>query len=134
MGGNLTGDYLQEEVRRGERIVAIDDDCVLLAPFASRRAYHLTILPRRPAQRLEDEPEGIGGAMLHEALRRLATRFGAQPPLNAWVRTAVQGADHSSGRSELLPALTAAGGVELGAGSDVCTVAPEQAAEELRAL
>lgn len=134
MGSNLTGDYVQEEVRRGERIVAIDDDCVLLAPFASRRAYHLTILPRRPARRLEAEPDGIGGAMLHDALRRLAARFGAQPPLNAWVRTAVQGAEHSSWRIELLPALATAGGVELGAGIDVCTVAPEQAAEELRAL
>lgn len=134
MGGNLTADYLQEEVRRGERIVAIDDECVLLAPYASRRAYHLTILPRRAALRLEDEPAGIGGAMLHDALRRLAARFGAQPPLNAWVRTAAQGAEHSSWRIELLPALATAGGVELGAGVDVCTVAPEQAADELRAL
>ena len=36
MGGNLLGDLLQEEVRMRDRIVAIDDDAVLLAPYASR--------------------------------------------------------------------------------------------------
>ena len=36
MGGNLLGDLVQEEVRRRERIVAIDDEAVLLAPYASR--------------------------------------------------------------------------------------------------
>ena len=38
MGGNLQADLVQEEVRRRVRIVAIDDEAVLLAPFASRRA------------------------------------------------------------------------------------------------
>ncbi|MBO9534384.1 MAG: hypothetical protein J7513_15535 [Solirubrobacteraceae bacterium] len=132
MGGDLTADLLQEEVRRRERIVAIDDDCVLLAPFASRSAYHLTILPRRAALRIEDQPDGIGGRMVHLALSRLAARFGAPPPLNLWVRTAVAGAERTSWRIELLPALDRPGGVELGAGIDVCTVSPEQAAAELR--
>lgn len=132
MGGDLTADYLQEEVRRGDRVVAVDEECVLIAPFASRRAYHLTILPRRSALRFEDQADGLGGAMLHQAVRRLAARFGAPPPANLWLRTAVQGAERTSWRIELLPALATAGGVELGAGIDVCTVAPEQAAEELR--
>jgi UDPglucose--hexose-1-phosphate uridylyltransferase len=133
MGGDLTADLLQEEVRRRERIVAIDDDTVLLAPWASRAAYHLTILPRRAALRFEDQPDGIGGRMLHLALSRLAERFGTPVPLNGWVRTAVAGAERTSWRIELLPALEQRGGVELGAGIDVCTVPPEQAAAELRA-
>ena len=36
MGGNLLADLVQEEVRRRERIVAIDDEAVLMAPYASR--------------------------------------------------------------------------------------------------
>jgi UDPglucose--hexose-1-phosphate uridylyltransferase len=132
MGGDLTADLLQEEVRRRERIVAIDDDVVLIAPWASRSAYHLTILPRRAALRFEDQPDGIAGRMLHLALTRLAERFGAPPPINMWVRTAVAGAERTSWRIELLPALAQPGGVELGAGIDVCTVSPEQAAAELR--
>ncbi|MEH3053093.1 MAG: hypothetical protein PGN13_03665 [Patulibacter minatonensis] len=131
-GSNLTADVLQEEVRRQSRIVAIDDDCVLLAPFASRTAYHLTILPRRAALRFEDEPDGIGGRMVHLALTRLAERFGVPVPMNLWVRTAVSGAEHTCWRIELMPALEQHGGVELGAGLDVCTVAPERAAAELR--
>ncbi|MFT4033997.1 MAG: hypothetical protein QM679_00305 [Patulibacter sp.] len=133
MGGDLTADLLQEEVRRRERVVAIDDDAVLLAPFASRAAYHLTIVPRRAALRIEQQADGIAGAMLHRALTALARRFDAPVPLNLWVRTAVAGAERTSWRIELLPALARPGGVELGAGIDVCTVAPEQAAAELRA-
>ena len=34
MGGNLLADLVQEEVRRRERIVAIDDEAVLMAPYA----------------------------------------------------------------------------------------------------
>ncbi len=134
MGASLAADYLQEEVRRGHRVVAVDDDCVLLAPWASRVAYHLTILPRRAALRFEDEPASIGAAMLGDALRRLSVRFGAPPPLNLWVRTAVSGAERTCWRIEILPTLARPGGVELGAGLDVATVAPEQAAEDLRSL
>jgi UDPglucose--hexose-1-phosphate uridylyltransferase len=133
MGCDLTADLLQAEVRLRDRVVAIDDDTVLLAPWASRGAYHLSIVPRRAALRFEDQAAGIGGRMLHLALTRLAARFGAPPPLNAWVRTAVAGAERTCWRIELLPALEHRGGVELGAEIDVCTVAPEQAAAELRA-
>lgn len=134
MGGNLTADYLQEEVRRGHRLVAVDDDCVLVAPWASRGAYHLTILPRRTALRFEDEPEGVAAPMLADALRRLSERFGVPPPLNLWIRTAVSGAERTCWRIELLPVLAQQGGVELGTGIDVATIAPEQAAQELRSL
>src|SRR4029079_2898909 len=40
MGGNLLADLIQEEVRRRERIVPIDDEAVLMAPFASRVPFH----------------------------------------------------------------------------------------------
>lgn len=133
-GGNLTADYLQEEVRRNRRMVAVDDDCVLIAPWASRGAYHLTILPRRAALRFEDEPEGLAAPMIADALRRLTARFGATPAFNLWLRTGVSGAERTSWRIELLPVLARPGGVELGAGLDVCTVAPEIAAPELAAL
>ena len=133
-GASLASDYLQEEVRRRHRVVAVDDETVLIAPWASRGPYHLTILPRTTALAFEEQPEGIGAAMLGDALRRLAARFGAPPPLNLWLRTAVSGAERTSWRIELLPALTQLGGLELASGLDVCTVAPETAAAELRSL
>lgn len=134
MGASLAGDYLQEEVRRGDRLVEVTDDAVVIAPWASRGAYHLTILPRRATLRFEDEPAGIGAAALGGALRRLAAHFGAPPPLNLWLHTAVSGAERTAWRIELLPALAQPGGFELSTGQAVCTVAPEQAAAELRAL
>jgi len=36
MGGNLLADLVQEEVRRRERIVAIDEETVLMAPYGAR--------------------------------------------------------------------------------------------------
>ena len=47
MGHNLLEDLVQEEVRRRERIVAIDDEAVLLAPYASRLPFQLMLAPRR---------------------------------------------------------------------------------------
>src|SRR5262249_36801082 len=81
MGGNLLADLVQAEVRERERIVAIDDEAVLMAPYASRVPYHLLLAPRKPAARLEvDGPSGA--ALLHDALRRLRAKLGASPPLN----------------------------------------------------
>ena len=48
MGQNLLGDLVAEEVRRRERIVAIDEEAVLMAPYASRLPFQLMLAPRRP--------------------------------------------------------------------------------------
>ena len=79
MGGNLLGDLVQEEVRRRERIVAIDDETVLMAPYGARVPFQLLIAPRTPRMRFEDDGP-IGARMLHDALTRLARRLGASPP------------------------------------------------------
>ena len=65
-------------------------------------------------------------------LCRLRRRLGASPPLNLWVRTAPSGADHFCWRIDIMPRLTHLAGLELGAGVNLCIVAPEQAAADLR--
>ena len=131
MGQNLLGDLVQEEVRRRERLVAVDDEAVLLAPYGSRLPYQLMIAPRKPRARFEDDGP-IGAAMLHDALGRLARTLGASPPLNLWVRTAPQGAEHFSWRIDILPRLVHLAGLELGVGVSLNIVSPERAAGELR--
>jgi UDPglucose--hexose-1-phosphate uridylyltransferase len=131
MGGNLLADLLQEEVRKRERVVAIDEEAVLLAPYAARGPYQLMVVPRVPRKRFEDEG-ATGAAMIGNALRRLAARLGASPPLNLWVRTAPQGAEHFCWRVDILPRLTHLAGLELGAGLHLNIVSPERAAAELR--
>jgi len=131
MGQNLLEDLVQEEVRRRARVVAIDDEAVLLSPWAARLPFQLLLAPRRPRARFEDEGP-TGAALLHDALKRLERRLGASPPLNLWVRTAPRGAEHWCWRIDIVPRLTHLAGLELGTGVHLNVLAPERAAAELR--
>jgi UDPglucose--hexose-1-phosphate uridylyltransferase len=131
MGQNLLGDLVAEEVRRRERIVAIDDEAVLMAPYGSRLPFQLMLAPRRPRARFEEDGPS-GAALLHDGLSRLARHLGSSPPLNLWVRTAPRGAEHFSWRIDVLPRLTHIAGLELSTDLNLNIVAPEDAAALLR--
>jgi UDPglucose--hexose-1-phosphate uridylyltransferase len=131
MGGNLLQDLVQEEVRLRERLVAVDDEAVLLAPYASRLPFQLLLAPRRPRARFEDDGP-LGAALLHDGLNRLRRALGFLPPLNLWVRTAPLGADHFCWRIDVVPRLSHLAGLELGTGLNLNVVAPERAAAQLR--
>jgi UDPglucose--hexose-1-phosphate uridylyltransferase len=131
MGGSLLGDLVAEEVRLRERIIAIDEEAVLMAPYASRLPFQLMLAPRRPVPRFEQDGP-TGAALLHDGLGRLARHLGASPPLNMWVRTAPRGAEHFCWRIDVLPRLTHLAGLELSTDLNLNIVAPEHAAALLR--
>jgi UDPglucose--hexose-1-phosphate uridylyltransferase len=131
MGQNLLGDLVAEEVRRRERIVAIDDEAVLMAPYGSRLPFQLMLAPRRPVARFEQDGPS-GAALLHDGLLRLARHLGSSPPLNLWIRTAPRGAEHFCWRIDVLPRLTHLAGLELSTDVNLNIVAPEHAAAILR--
>jgi UDPglucose--hexose-1-phosphate uridylyltransferase len=131
LGGNLLGDLVAEEVRRRERIVAIDEEAVLMAPYGSRLPFQLMLAPRKPRARFEDDG-ATGATLLHEGLCRLARHLGSSPPLNMWVRTAPRGAEHFCWRIDVMPRLTHLAGLELSTGLNLNIVAPEHAAALLR--
>ncbi len=131
MGQSLLGDLVAEEVRRRERIVAIDEEAVLIAPYASRLPFQLMLAPRKPRARFEHDGP-TGAALLHDGLCRLARHLGSSPPLNLWVRTAPLGAEHFCWRIDVLPRLTHLAGLELSTELNLNIVAPEHAAELLR--
>jgi UDPglucose--hexose-1-phosphate uridylyltransferase len=133
MGANLLEDLVADEVRRRERIVAIDDEAVLMCPYASSHPFALMLAPRRRRERFSDDGP-TGAALLHHGLSLLRARFGASPPLSLWVRTAPRGAERFCWRIDVVPRLLPAGGLQLGTGLPFNPVAPEQAAAELRAL
>jgi UDPglucose--hexose-1-phosphate uridylyltransferase len=118
-------EYLQAELADRTRVVEEREGLVLLCPYASRSPYECLIAP------LEHEEDGFGprlGAALDlaaEALRRIAA-IGPQRPMNLWL--------HEAGHwhLELLPRLNVIASLELGAGYYISTLAPEQAAEDLR--
>jgi UDPglucose--hexose-1-phosphate uridylyltransferase len=130
-GRNLLEDLLQEEVRRRERLVAVDDEAVAICPFAARVPFHVQIVPRNPAARFEDDGP-LGAALLHDVLGRLAAVVGGLPPLNLWVRTAPRGAERFCWRIDVLPRLAQLAGLEVGTGIHLVVVPPERAAERLR--
>jgi UDPglucose--hexose-1-phosphate uridylyltransferase len=129
-GGGLLGDVLVEEVRRRDRLVAIDDEAALICPWASRSPYELRVVPRR------EEPSfagsGSGAAMIRAAMRALAERFDGPPELNLWVVTAPRGAEQFCWHVDIAPRLTVKAGFELGTGVDINVYPPERAAADLR--
>lgn len=131
MGRGLLDDLVAEEVRRGERIVAIDEQAVLMAPYGSRMPFQLMLAPRKPRMRFEEDGP-LGAALLHDGLSRLARHFGTSPPLNMWVRTAPRGAEHFCWRIDVVPRLTHLAGLELSTGLSLNILAPEHAAALLR--
>jgi UDPglucose--hexose-1-phosphate uridylyltransferase len=131
MGGCLLCDLLQEEVRRRDRVVAVDDDAVLLAPYAARMPYELQLVPRKHERSFADATATCA-EILHDGLGRLRRQLGAPPPLNLWVRTAPRGAESFHWHIDVVPRLTGLAGFELGTGVNVNIVAPERAAAELR--
>jgi UDPglucose--hexose-1-phosphate uridylyltransferase len=130
-GRNLLEDVVQEEVKRRERVVAIDDEAVALCPFGARVPFHLQVVPRRPAARFSDEGP-LGARMVHQALSRLGAVLGALPPLNMWVRTAPRDAERFCWRIDVMPRLAQLAGLEIGTGVHLNVLAPEDAAERLR--
>jgi UDPglucose--hexose-1-phosphate uridylyltransferase len=129
-GGGLLSDVLVEEVRRRERLVAIDDEAALICPWASRSPFELRVIPRRQAARFEEDESGT--AMIQTALRALAARFDGPPELNLWVRTAPRGTDQFHWHVDIAPRLTIRAAFELGTGVDINVYPPERAASDLR--
>jgi UDPglucose--hexose-1-phosphate uridylyltransferase len=129
-GAGLLADVLVEEVRRKDRLVAIDDEAALICPWASRGPFELRVIPRREVDRFEDD--GTGAAMIATAMRVLAKRFGEPPELNLWVRTAPKDAEMFHWHVDIAPRLTIKAGFELGTGVDINIYPPEKAAADLR--
>lgn len=131
-GGNLLLDVLRQEVRLGERLVATDEEAMLICPWASRTPYELRLIPRRAAARFEEDEAGV--EMLATALRLLRRRFDEVPPLNIWLRNAPRGGEHFHWHLDIAPKLTVRAGFEMATEVEVCPYSPETAAAELREL
>ncbi len=129
-GGGLLSDVVVEEVRRKERLVAIDDEAALICPWASRSPFELRVIPRTPTPSFAEDSTGT--AMIHTALRLLAERFGGSPELNLWVRTAPRGAEQFHWHVDIAPRLSIKASFEFATGVDINVYPPERAAADLR--
>ena len=127
---------VRDEVRRPDRLVWEDDDSVAFAPYASRSAFEVWIVPRRhdaDFARADSAAIRATAEALRQVLGRLATALDG-PPYNLVLHTAplreqVDGTYHW--HWEIHPRLRDIAGLELGTGLPVNPVSPEDAVEEL---
>ena len=127
---------VREETRRPDRLVWEDVESVAFAPYASRSAFEVWVVPRRhDADFARATPADIRATS--EALRQVLGRLAASldgPPYNLVLHTAplreqVDGTYHW--HWEIHPRLREIAGLELGTGLPVNPVSPEDAVEEL---
>ena len=118
-----------QEMRERTRVVVEREGLALLASYAGRLPYELLIAPTAHPGGSAFESEALPAALelLGEAVGRLRTVEGPVP-LNAWLH------DGAHWHIELVPRMSVLAGLELGAGLFVNTLAPEAAAERLRAV
>ena len=98
----------------------------MLAAPAGRAPYELVIAPRKHTAEPSEEDLVDAALLLRDSIQRLRAVEGPVP-LNAWLHTG------GHWHLELLPRLTVFAGLELGGGIYVNSLAPEEAAQRLRA-
>ena len=127
---------VRDELRRPDRLVWEDASSVAFAPYASRSAFEVWIVPRaHEADFGRATPPDV--AATAEALRQVLTRLASSldgPPYNlvlhsAPLREQVDATYHW--HWEIHPRLREIAGLELGTGLPVNSVSPEDAVEEL---
>jgi UDPglucose--hexose-1-phosphate uridylyltransferase len=124
----VRGEHTLEPLFRDDLLVAERNGIVALCHVAGRAPYETVIAPSTPADEPFASPQlGDALALLAAVVRRLRAVEG-QVPWNAWLH------DAPHWHLQVLPRLTVFAGVELGAGIYVNTLAPEEAAEALRAV
>lgn len=129
---------VRHELRDGRRVVYENSEAVVLAPFASKTAFELRVLPRRHAAHFEGTDaamrEGVADA-LAVSLARLGRGLG-DPDYNFFLHTApvgdVEPSPHYHWHFEIVPKTAVWAGFEIGTGIEISTIAPEEAAKFLR--
>ena len=128
---------VRDEVRRPDRLVWQDADSVAFAPYASRSAFEVWVVPRHhdaDISRASDRDIAATAEALRQVLGRLAVTLDG-PPYNLVLHTAplreqVDATYHW--HWEIHPRLREIAGLELGTGLPVNPVSPEDAVEELQ--
>ena len=144
-GGDLLGDYLEQEIAESERILFASDEWIALVPFWAVWPFETMLIPRQRASSLGALAAAQRGGLAH-ALQRLVSGYDAvfqtEFPYSMGVAQApTDGADHPEWRLHLTfqpPLLRSASvrkfltGYELSA-EPQRDITPEEAAERLRA-
>lgn len=135
-GETLMNTVVAAEVADGRRIVTSSDRFTVFCPAASRFPYETWVVPRAPASRFElESPDVLAEAarLVRDVIVRLG-RIVDRPAYNFWLHSAPLGDDSRRihWRIEIAPRLARLAGFEIGSGCFINSVAPEDAAVQLR--
>lgn len=140
-GRCVTCDLIEKELASGGRVIKASDECVVLAPYASRNPFEIWILPRKHGSHFENGTDAqlrTAGAALRDVAQRIDAVL-EKPDVLVTLQTA--GSQevghhgllaHAHWRLEVTPRLMAGRGFESAAQAFVNPVAPEEAARYLR--
>jgi UDPglucose--hexose-1-phosphate uridylyltransferase len=136
-GGSLLRAVIEAERRDGRRILVDGEHLLAVSAPAPRHPYEVWFLPTDPRPALEEASEATLGALasaMHRVSRALVAAHG-EVPLTAVALSAPHQEDPRGigWQVRLSPRLSAGAGLEEATGLTVHSVAPERAAEVLRA-
>lgn len=128
---------LEEELKKGDRVVWESSHFVLLCPYASRFSYETWVIPRRHTEHfgaINDEEVLDLAECCHRLLNTLLEKL-ENTSYNLVINTAPvnePGVEGYHWYMEITPRLIISNGVELGTGYYINPVCPEIAAQVLR--
>lgn len=131
---SVMADY---EHDKKKRLVYENADFIVFAPYASRVAFELWVVGKRPNpyfERITDEEKFAAGEALQKALQSIHTGLG-NPAYNFYLYTApCDGKDypHFQWHIEIAPHTATWAGFELSTGIEISSIKPEKAALFLR--
>lgn len=131
-------DIVSSDLSDGRRMIAPSERFVAVSPFAARFAYEMWVLPKAHASRYESLTAAAAAdlaGLMKRVLRGLDAVL-AEPAYNWFLHAApLRSAElpHYHWHFEVTPRTSRPAGFEWGAGCFINAVAPETAAEQLRA-
>jgi len=133
----LRCEVIKEEVKYKKRIVDENRNAIALAPYASKRPFEVSVMPKKHFPKFEETPPSVirdVAEIMQRTLRRLRARAG-DPDLNFFIHSAPfskNGHEYHHWHAEILPNLSYLGGLEFATGIYINVVDPDNATRILR--
>jgi UDPglucose--hexose-1-phosphate uridylyltransferase len=110
---------------------------VAFAPYASKRPFEISVIPKKHFPRFEETPPAVirGVAELMQLILRALRNRAGDPDLNFFIHSAPfskNGHYYHHWHAEILPNLSYLGGLEFATGIYINVVDPDEAAKILR--
>lgn len=130
---------IEEERRKGVRMVSENDEFIAFCPFASKSPYHISILPKKHYSSILDidkHTRYLFSAIIHDVFAKIHKVLG-QPAFNYVLASLPKNIEEKYTHSfhfglNILPKLSKLAGFEMGSSVYINSVLPEHAALALR--